>query len=179
LPARASNIQKNDFPGENVGGSKSMTKETLGDVIMSSKGELYRISKTLLRSDADCHDAISETIVKSFDNLYTLKDERYVKTWLIRILINECYMIIRRSKKIIPYKDVPYTPVNEKENSEIYDAISSLPDDEKLCIVLHYIEGYKVREIVEMTKLTENIVKKRLVTARNHLRERLDAKECG
>lgn len=43
-----------------------MKKEELGDLILASQEMMYRVAKTLLYSDADCADAIQETIVKAF-----------------------------------------------------------------------------------------------------------------
>ena len=74
-----------------------MTKEELGQLILSSERQLYVTAKTILANDQDCADAIQESIVKAFSKIHTLKNDRYVKTWLIRILINECYNITRQS----------------------------------------------------------------------------------
>lgn len=60
---------------------------------------MYHIAKSLLYNDADCADAIQEAIVKAFSKLHTLKDDSYARTWLIRIVMNECYAIMRREKK--------------------------------------------------------------------------------
>ena len=68
-----------------------MTKEALGELILSSERQLYATAKTILSDDQDCADAIQESIVKAFSKIDTLK-----KTWLMRILINECYNIARR-----------------------------------------------------------------------------------
>ena len=66
-----------------------MVKEELGELILASQDTLYRVSKTILKNDVDCADAISETIVKAFSKIHTLKQDHYAKTWLIRILMNE------------------------------------------------------------------------------------------
>ena len=47
-----------------------MKKEQLGQLIIASEETLYHVAKTLLYSDADCADAIQETIVKAFTNLH-------------------------------------------------------------------------------------------------------------
>lgn len=73
-----------------------MTKEALGELILSSERQLYATAKTILSDDQDCADAIQESIVKAFSKIDTLKKDRYAKTWLMRILINECYNIARR-----------------------------------------------------------------------------------
>lgn len=79
-----------------------MTKETLGQLIIDSEETIYHIAKSLLYNDADCADAIQEAIVKAFAKLHTLKDDSYAKTWLIRIVMNECYAIMRKEKKLFP-----------------------------------------------------------------------------
>ena len=65
-----------------------MTKEQLGNLILDSERQLYSTAKTILFSDQDCADAIQETIVKAFSKIDTLKNDKYARTWLIRILIN-------------------------------------------------------------------------------------------
>ena len=70
-----------------------MTKEQLGSLILDSERQLYSTAKTILFSDYDCADAIQETIVKAFSNVGTLKNDNYARTWLIRILINECSVL--------------------------------------------------------------------------------------
>ena len=83
-----------------------MTKEQLGSLILDSERQLYSTAKTILFNDHDCADAIQETIVKAFSNVGTLKNDNYARTWLIRILINECYSLVRKSSKFIPLENL-------------------------------------------------------------------------
>ena len=83
-----------------------MTKEQLGSLILDSERQLYSTAKTILFSDHDCADAIQETIVKAFSNVGTLKNDNYARAWLIRILINECYSLVRKSSKFIPLENL-------------------------------------------------------------------------
>ena len=78
-----------------------MTKEELGTLILNSERQLYSTAKTILINDQDCADAIQETIVKAFSKIGTLRNDKYAKTWLIRILINECYTLLRKSSKLV------------------------------------------------------------------------------
>ena len=82
-----------------------MKKEELGELIIASEDMMYHVAKTLLYRDADCADAIQETIVKAFSKLHTLKSDVYAKTWLTRILINECYTVMRKEKKVVSLED--------------------------------------------------------------------------
>ena len=50
---------------------------------------MYRSAKAILANEEDIGDAIQETILAAYKNLSALKEPRYFKTWLIRILINK------------------------------------------------------------------------------------------
>ena len=141
-----------------------MTKETLGQLIIDSEETIYHIAKSLLYNDADCADAIQEAIVKAFAKLHTLKDDSYAKTWLIRIVMNECYAIMRKEKKIISLQDYQMNEqeTESKDYSDLYEAIFHLPEQIKLCVTLYYMEGYSVKEVAALLDTTESAVKNRL-----------------
>ena len=76
-----------------------MDRKEFGNLILENERQLYRIAKSILRSDEDCADAAQETVMKAFEKLHTLRDDRYAKTWLIRILINECFRMADKQKR--------------------------------------------------------------------------------
>ncbi len=158
-----------------------MRKEQLGELILASQDSLYHVAKTLLYNNADCADAIQETIVKAFSKIHTLRDDAYAKTWLTRILINECYAIMRREKKIVSLDQQPVEELAEEQQnySELYLAVSRLPREARLAITLHYLEGYSVKEVAALMNTTESAVKNRLLRARAKLREELDGELTG
>lgn len=51
-----------------------MNREQLGNLIIASEDTMYHVAKTLLRNDADCADAIQESIVKAFSKLHTSEE---------------------------------------------------------------------------------------------------------
>lgn len=136
---------------------------------------MYRVAKTLLRSDTDCADAIQEAIVKAFSGLHTLRRDSYAKTWLVRIVINECYTIMRKEKRVVSIED--YTPEEEAEStrdySDLYEAVSRLPKEQRLSVALYYMEGYSVKEIAGLMETSESAVKSRLARARARLKQEL------
>lgn len=152
-----------------------MKKEQLGQLILASEDMMYRVAKTLLRSDADCADAIQEAIVKAFSGLHTLRRDSYAKTWLVRIVINECYTIMRKEKRVVSIED--YTPEEEAEStrdySDLYEAVSRLPKEQRLSVALYYMEGYSVKEIAGLMETSESAVKSRLARARARLKQEL------
>lgn len=159
-----------------------MTKEQLGTLILDSERQMYAMAKSVLYSDQDCADAIQETIVRAFSKLHTLRKDAYAKTWLMRILINECYTILRKSSKVISLEEVDKgtEPVTKEEAdySELYRAISSLKEELRLPVLLYYIENFTVREIAQILDISEGAVQKRLARAREKLKQNLQEREA-
>ena len=160
-----------------------MTKEQLGNVILESQHQMYATAKAILKDDHDCADAIQETIVKAFAKLDTLRKDRFVKTWLMRILMNECYNICRRSEKVLPidqYMEQIETPQKERENyGELYEAVQELREELRIPVVLYYVEDLSCREIAELLDISQGAVQKRLARAREKLKNRLEDKEAA
>lgn len=146
-------------------------------MIIASEETLYRVAKSLLYNDADCADAIQEAIVKAFSKLHTLKEDTYAKTWLVKIVMNECYAIMRKEKRIISLDDYQMEDQASEQDdySELYEAIFKLPEPVKLCVTLYYLEGYSVKEVAQILDVTESAVKNRLLKARAVLKESLIA----
>ena len=82
-----------------------MTKDVFIKEVRDAEAMLYHISKSILKNDSDCGDAVQETILKAYEKLPTLKKEKYFRTWITRILINECKGILRKRKNVIPYEE--------------------------------------------------------------------------
>ena len=107
----------------------------------------------------------------------TLKNDKYARTWLIRILINECYNLVRKSSKFISFEDLEdrleMESEKSKDYSELYAAVNSLKEELRLPVILYYIEDFSVREIAQILEISEGAVQKRLARARGKLRQEL------
>ena len=68
-------------------------------LITNMQSELYKIAKLRLKSDDDINEAVQETIIKAYSSIKKLKNNQYFKTWIIKILINECNSIYQKNKK--------------------------------------------------------------------------------
>ena len=152
-----------------------MTKEQLGNLIITSEDTMYHVAKTLLYSDADCADAIQEAIVKAFSSIHTLRRDTYAKTWLVRIVINDCYAIMRREKKLVSLEDYSVEEAAEEraDYSDLYEALSHLSEEIRLTVTLYYMEGYSIKEIAALMNTTESAVKNRLARARDKMKKEL------
>lgn len=152
-----------------------MNKDLFIDRVLEAERTLYHVSKTILSVDQDCEDAVQSAILKAYEKLNTLKEEQYFKTWIIRILLNECYRLKRREQPEVSYEECfEFVKAEDEEDySELYLAIKKLPERIRITVVLYYVEGYSVKEIKQILKIPAGTVKSRLAKGRKLLKNRL------
>jgi RNA polymerase sigma-70 factor (ECF subfamily) len=148
-----------------------MDKNEFGRLVIESRQTLYRVSKSFLRNDSDCEDAASAAVMIAFCKLHTLKNDQYAKTWLVRILINECCKILRFHKRVVSVNENIMPSGQDRSYSELYDALMTLSDKLRIVTVLYYIEGFSTAEISGILKISQGTVKSRLSRSRHSLKE--------
>ena len=149
-----------------------MDKDTFAGQVTALQGSLYRVAASYLRGESDRLDAVSEAIVRAWEKRHTLRDESLFRTWIMRILIRECVNIQRRQKRSVPVESMPERE-SESEDMRIAalrDALDRLPQRQRTMTVLHYMEGYDVREVARIMGTTKNAVCAGLSRARTRLR---------
>ncbi|MDD6795122.1 MAG: sigma-70 family RNA polymerase sigma factor [Clostridiaceae bacterium] len=146
-------------------------KNAFVDLINDNRLSLYRVSKGILGRDDQVEDAIQNTILKAYEGINTLKKSGYFKTWLIRILINECNSISRKNKKVVYLEESTITGKYEDNYKDIdlTRAINSLDDNLRQVVILYYFEDMPQKEIAKLLNINETTVRTRLVRARNKL----------
>lgn len=105
-----------------------MNKNEFATLVQQNQEMLYRVAKSILREDEDCLDAMQEAVTNGFASLDKLKQDRYAKTWLTRILIHECYHIASCNRRFVQvemqemdsYQDVIFP---QEDYSDLYEAL--------------------------------------------------------
>ena len=159
---------------ETIKKAKQGDADKIGQIILENMQTLYRVAFGILKNDDEIYDAISATTVKVFENIHTLKKEEYVKTWITRILINECYKICNKNKKIIYLENVQQKNLvhnDTHEELEFKNLIRNLNDELKEIVILYYFEDFSIKEISKIIKIREGTVKTRLSRARKKLED--------
>lgn len=157
---------------ENVKKAKEGDTEKIGEIILENMQTLYRVAFSILRTEEEIYDAISNTTVIVFEKIHTLKKEEFFKTWLTRILINECYKIYNQNKKIIYLENCNIEKLTYHDtyvDFETRKIIENLNQELKEIVVLYYFEDFSVKEISKILEIPEGTVKSRLSRARKEL----------
>ena len=147
-----------------------MTAQEFSARVLEVEEMLYRVAYGILLNRSDCADAVQDALLRAWEKLHTLREEEYFRTWLTRILINQCYTMLRRRRFFLPLESARTVAAPEDADRDLHDAIARLDGKLRLPIVLHYMEGYSVEEISSMLNVPSGTVKTRLVKGRKTLR---------
>lgn len=141
-------------------------------LINANKVVMYRVAKTILASDTDCADAIQEAILKAFENIKSLREPTYFKTWLLRIVINECNQIHRLNKKIVEIAERKAPAADESgfAKVELEQLLMTLPKEDGDLLKLYHIEDISIKDLAEIYQTPENTIKTWLRRARENAR---------
>lgn len=152
-----------------------MNKQEFTQHVLEAENSMYHVAKSIAVNEADCEDAVQQAILTAYDKLSSLRNVKYFKTWLIRILINECYRIIRNRKCIVSFEDyMSDVPVESCVDLELREAVFKLPQKIRTVIVLYYIEGYSIDETSYMLRVPKGTVKSRMHKGRKLLKDMLN-----
>jgi len=146
--------------------------EAFVDLMEKHKAGLYKVAKSYLRSEEDVADVMQETVLSVYEHIQELKSVSYFKTWITRILINNCKDYLRQQKRYLVSDQIPESIAEAPENDrEFYRLVGELPEDYRAVFLLYYGEGFHTREIAQILEMNENTVKSKLRRGRDRLKQ--------
>lgn len=161
---------------------------------------LFRVTRSVLKNDADAEDAVQETYLRAFASLDTYAGAAALSTWLTSIALNEALGRLRRRRTMINLDEIagaaadgsesaarvipfPLTqptasdPEHAAARTEIQRllerAIDDLPDSFRMTFVLRFVEQMSVEETAACLGVPAETVKTRVHRAKRRLRQAL------
>ncbi|MCW8313691.1 sigma-70 family RNA polymerase sigma factor [Sphingobacterium sp. InxBP1] len=152
---------------------------------------LYRIGRSYRYDHETTQDLMQDTYVDAFRNLHQFKQQADIKTWLIRIMLNNCYKKKQRSsyknelaqdninENVLPMfnnadSDTYRQVYNRELGKVIEQAVERIPEKYRLVFSLREINGLNVSETAKVLDISEINVKVRLNRAKAILRKELE-----
>jgi len=152
---------------------------------------LYKIGRSYNYNHEDTQDLMQDTLIDTYLNLSKFENRSSFKTWIIKIMINNCYkklhklgykneIITEINEKAIPmFSDNSHTDTNKvimaKElNFVIENALIQIPLDYRIVFSLREITGLNVEETAQSLNISESNVKVRLNRAKAMLRKQIE-----
>jgi RNA polymerase sigma factor (sigma-70 family) len=160
-------------------------KEKFRVLIQACNDPLYKTAIVILKNEADAEDALQTTYLKAYLHLKSFRQESAFLTWITRILINECRMMLRRKRSTtsIDNDEIMEKPslnetamdsLNNKQISQLLEkAVMNLPEKYRLVYVVREVNELSTEKTAEALGITEDNVKVRLHRAKSLIRESL------
>ena len=141
------------------------------EIINKVQKQLFIIAKARLRDDSLAEDALQETFISLYLNINKIKDEKKLKAWLTKTLINKCNDIMRKNKiysfkcdyNILEnnlYSNNQYDDLNN--HIDIFRIINLLNVEERTIIIMFYSKKYTIKEISKILNINENTIKTKI-----------------
>ncbi len=168
-----------------VKAAKKGDAEAFIQLIKINQETLKRIAVAWLKDENDIADAIQDTILDAYEHIGQLKKSEYFKTWLVRILINNCTKLYRDNKnhyglevRADMYAEDFLTGSDNVEMAhrelEFFELLKALPEDSRVIFQLYFGEQFTTAEIADMLHIKENTVKSRIRRGKIQLRKQLE-----
>lgn len=167
---------------------KNGDEEAFAELIEEYKLSIYKTAKAILKDEDDVCDAIQDTALSIYKNISNLKNEKYFKTWVIRITINKCYDIITKYRLDDEKKSKVQSNFEEIHNgfdrevivkTDLEKALDLLEADLRIVTVLYYYYDFSISEIADVLNIPKGTVKSRVFRAREKLYDILSKEEVN
>jgi len=153
-----------------------MTKKQYEDEVERLAPSLRRIPYSIVRNKHDAQDAVQQALLAVWARRECVEFAR-LKPYLTRAVMNACRDIQRARQKAIPMKEMPEMSYQPPDGM-LADAVERLPEELRLPLLLHYMEGYKLAEIAGALGQSLPQVTSRLFRARKRLKRMLEEAEA-
>lgn len=145
----------------------------LAQYLKSISPDLLKIAYSYIQDDAAVDDVISETIYRVYKYRKKVRKPEYFKTWIIRILINECKTEVKRRKTVHSLDSDQISGQSQEDYSFIYDYINRLQPPYWEIVTLKTLNEYTFAMIAQIIDLNENTVKTHYYKALGILRKEI------
>ena len=150
--------------------------ETLADLLSAYGRELQGVAYLILRDRAAAEDVVIETLLTAFERGGSIREERSLRAWLLRVATNEALGSRRKSSRLTsidltPERSAPGDFATESSDRiALLDGIADLPLQMRAAVVLRYYADLSVEEVAATLGKSPNTIKAQLQTALDRLR---------
>jgi RNA polymerase sigma-70 factor (ECF subfamily) len=149
--------------------------DAFAEIIEHYQAPIVRYLYRLTGNYEMAKDLAQDTFLQAYKGILKTDAELSFKAWLYRIATNNALQHHRR-KKLLYF--IPFTSREDDiqaagnrsdypaEKLAINEALLKIPEEQRTCLVLHFIEGFKYREIAETLGCSEEAVRKRVARGR-------------
>ena len=147
--------------------------------------DVLRIAYYYLGDRQQAEDITQDVFIR-FITAHPILESGKEKALLLKVTLNRCRDHWRSAwvrRVVLGHPAFELFPDRDEisalaGSSDLARAVHDLPPDFKEVVLLHYYQGYDIREIAEMTQVAEGTVSSRLSRARARLKKLLGPEDC-
>ena len=145
---------------------KTMNEDQFNLLFQQFQQDVYRMAFTYVRNSDDALDIVQEVAYRAYKHVNSVKNDEYIKTWLLRITINCSLDLIRKRNKSA--KEIEAVKTNAKHAERdldvslkvsLEDILDRLQFQEKTVVYLKYYQQHTFEEIADIMELPPSTVK--------------------
>lgn len=138
---------------------------------------LLRVCLLYLKDYGLAEDAVQETFLRAYRSYDKFEGRSSVKTWLTAIAINVCRNMLRSPwrRRMVGEEALDRLRAEDPElpDPTVSRAVMRLPKEQRIAVILFYVQEFKIREIAQIMEVPTATVSSRLNRARSKLRAEL------
>lgn len=153
--------------------SKKGDKEAFAQLIDQNRQMLYNTALLVLRQEDDALDVLQDAILACWENLPSLRKDRYFKTWLVKILLNKCRDVQRGKSHFAYVEELPESgdEPDWDTSMDVRRTMDKLGENDQLLLSLFYYDDFSVRQIADALSLSEGALRTRLTRSRERFKK--------
>lgn len=162
--------------------AQSGDDDAFAELVRGHSADAYRTAFMVLHDRDEVEDVVQEAFLICYRKLKSFRMDSSFKTWLYRIVVNQCYDRIRKlNREKVAFNKLSINlgigngDMAEIENRiDIKETIASLSPEHRLVLTLYYGMDFGVQKVAQTLGIPVGTVKSRLNSARNLLKDRLE-----
>ncbi len=157
-------------------------RDAFGVLVHKCQEMVYAYAFQKVRNEADAQDIMQEVFWRAYHGLYQLRQPHRFRSWLYTIMSNQCkrqlMSVIKTRQRETALEDATddalqtepaHTAPTEGWRVDLEQALSELPDDNRVAVLMFYMGDRSLKEISEFLGVSVNTVKSKLYRARQQL----------
>lgn len=181
-----------------IADAKEKKEDAIACLMEKTQNKLYYTVYRYVKNQGLAEDIVQETYIKALDSLDSLSDANKFESWITTIAVNRSknYLGVKKNTEFVDFtsmeeegsdllfeesienETMSFEPEANFNYSELKDGLNSvldeLPDNQRMAILLYYLDEFKVKEISEIMDIPQGSVKSLLNYGRTAIKKKIE-----
>ena len=151
------------------------------DLITKYSATVFRCAYSYVNNRSDAEDIMQEVFLKYLVKKPIFNNETHEEAWFLRVTINMCKSYLKSSwlKKRDIMTDNMENDICIERDPDLWELVRQLPEKYRVVVVLHFVEGYTIKEISRILKKNQSTIGTWLERGKKKLRKAMEEGENG